>query len=227
MKTSVLILCTILVSCSCQTVEDEVESYSPAQVFKTIVTAKTVANNDTVDGFKKLTLIGSVDGRSVRPLIDELANVDSSVKGFILEINSGGGSVDDGFLLSKAIENSTVPVHCVVDGDGMSMAFYILQSCTIRMMTKRSVLMIHQPSVGGTSGGNVNQLLELGEYLDNLYNAMVEHCTRRTLLTPAQLKAKIDKRAWWMGHEEALKLRVVDFVVTTTDDAFIIAKAHK
>src|SRR3954466_93310 len=63
----------------------------------------------------------------------------------LFEINSPGGDVDAGFALAKTIEDSPAPVVCVFDGEGMSMAFYILQSCALRLMTPRSLLLIHKP----------------------------------------------------------------------------------
>jgi ATP-dependent protease ClpP protease subunit len=64
----------------------------------------------------------------------------------LFEINSPGGSVA-GFRIAKALEDSEVPVVCVVDGLAASMAFYILQSCDTRLMTGHSLLMAHEPSM--------------------------------------------------------------------------------
>src|SRR5581483_5373793 len=53
-----------------------------------------------------------------------------------IELNTPGGSNYVGFKLAKAIEECGKPTICVVDGMAQSFGFYLLQSCSIRAMTK-------------------------------------------------------------------------------------------
>lgn len=138
----------------------------------------------------------------------------------IFEINTGGGEVPAGFMISKAIEASPVPVICVVDKEAQSMGFYILQSCPIRYMTKRSVLMAHEISYSITYAGQTNEW-------ENVYNeikfenkAMAEHIAKHLKnMTPEQLLAKIaGGHMWIMDWKESLSAGAVDGIVSSTED---------
>jgi len=137
----------------------------------------------------------------------------------VIEWNSPGGSVEDGFLLSKAIESSPVPVVCVVDGYAQSMAAYILQSCTTRLMTKRSFLMMHQPAYRGVAG-QPDLLKELSDGLLVLSRAMTEHLAHRSKLSAEEINRQIaNGRAWHLGWEEALRSGFVDAVLASPKEA--------
>ena len=228
---SIFILCFAMVSCACQTTNPKANTSAiistvvtpTAQVIRIPLFILPEPEYVDVDGFRRLTLYGAVDDMSVNILISALADK-KDVEGFILEINSGGGSVNAGFALSKAIENSSVPVHCFVDGEGMSMAYYILQSCSTRSMTKRSVLMIHGPSINGGGDGNSNDWMTIAELLRAMQNAMIEHCAARMKISPAVLKEKIEVRSWWINWDEALKVGAVDYIVDDFKDELKIAK---
>lgn len=180
---------------------------------------------ESAGGFMMLNLIGDVTDESVTPLI--LAIGAQGVDGFILEINSGGGSVDAGFALVKAMENSMAPIHCIVDGEAQSMAFYILQSCTTRSMTKRSFLMIHNPSVYGRMGGNALTFQELAERLLALQNAMMEQYLAKMNITKKELQDKILTKNWYLGWEEASSTNAIDFALTSTHQVFLVAAAYQ
>lgn len=85
-----------------------------------------------------------VSDTSVQDVIDVIAKANEIDNRVILEINTDGGDVDAGFKLAKAIERAKKPVTCVVDGHAFSMGSYIFEACGRRVMTKRSILMIHE-----------------------------------------------------------------------------------
>ena len=95
----------------------------------------------------QLTFSADVTEESVDAAIKFLneAQAQDGLEAVVIELNSDGGSVTDGFRLAREIEKSRVPVICVVEGSAASEGFYLLQSCTERYMTKRSMLMIHYP----------------------------------------------------------------------------------
>lgn len=164
----------------------------------------------------KITLTGSIDADSVaaaRAGLQELAREGSQT--IVFEINSGGGEVEEGFKLVKEIEEYPGRVICVVDGEGMSMAFYLLQSCHTRYMTKRSVLMIHQPRFQrhGPPPDAIDAA-NLNGYQRALSQAMVEHMAGRMGMAPDAMLDKIPSRlGWWLNWEEALCVNAVDAVV--------------
>lgn len=132
----------------------------------------------------------------------------------IIDINSPGGSVWSGFEVAKAIENAKVKIVCVADGEAASMAFYLLQSCPVRYMTKRSMLMTHNPSIAiDNDRVTPTELAKLMSTLATLANAMAEHCASRLHMSVDAYKNKIDGRDWNMNWQEALAVGAVDHVV--------------
>ena len=136
----------------------------------------------------------------------------------LLEINSGGGSVPAGFLIGKAIEDLGIPVICVVDGDdgAQSMAYWVLQSCDLRAMTRRSVLMLHQPSLNLFGvGGQENDWKNKAESLRVLNRALLEHAARRMSISVDQAEVRTRDQDWFFDWRDALRYRAVDGVVTS------------
>lgn len=133
---------------------------------------------------------------------------------FVLELNTPGGSVPAGFELAKKIEEAKVPVVCVVDGMAASMGFYILQSCPLRVMTARSMLMIHEPSLSAEMSGPPNDWDAVTEALKAMREAMAYHCNRRLTTTIQEYHAKTDGgKAWWFSWVDAKKYHAIDLVV--------------
>lgn len=158
--------------------------------------------------------MGEVTADSVDALIAEIqARVAAKDKEIDITIDSPGGSVMDGWRLSRAIEaaeDAGVPVICTVDGMAASMAFYELQSCTVRVMKKRSLLMAHGPAMASL-GGKAQTLEEEAAFLRALERALANHET-------AKMKIGVDEfirrsqKDWWMGYGEALEVGAVDLV---------------
>ncbi len=149
-----------------------------------------------------------VDG--VGPIFAK-ANEDK-IDGIVFELNTDGGYVDAGWRMSKMIEDSDVPVICIIDGSGISMGMFILQSCPLRLMTKRSVLMTHNPQIEGDAGEEA--LAGQPVYA----RAFAEHVCSRTK-NPDACKAKMATgRDWWMDHEEAVEQGFVDGVIPSAND---------
>ena len=133
--------------------------------------------------------------------------------GIIIDIDSGGGDFDAGFEIVKAIEASPIPVICVVDGQADSMAFYILQSCDQRVMTRRSSLMWHGITLVGGSGVNMVNLPGLQKRLEVMNEAALAHVSHRLKIPASEVAEKIKYGDWWMAATEALKVGAVDSLI--------------
>jgi ATP-dependent protease ClpP protease subunit len=158
-------------------------------------------------------LNGVVENSSVDPLIVAISEINATeAPYFVLEINTPGGSVSDGFRLVKAIETSPKMSVCVVDGEGYSMGFYILQSCNVRIMTKRSTLMAHEPAFGSISGLNRGKLKSLLDALNASTFAANEFMCKRLNVSKTVCESKIHNE-WWMEWKEAFAVRAVDAVI--------------
>lgn len=160
-----------------------------------------------------LSFTGPVTGPSADRAIRNLERaVEEGHTSILLEIDSPGGAVFAGMRLAKAIERSPVPVHCIVDGVALSMGYYLLQSCNTRVMTQRSVLMLHEPSTS-LGSSTPNQLQDRVGMLRALSRALVEHMAWRMKISADELEERIDGRDWWMEHREATQVGAVDLVV--------------
>jgi len=157
-----------------------------------------------------LSLDTVVTDESVDPLIEAL----ESPGNVVIVIDSPGGSVPAGLALSKAIEQHDGTVACVVDGMAASMALYILQSCDVRLMTKRSTLMAHEISLSGVMEGNPNNWQAVVAMMKALNRALLEHTIHRTNASFEEAHANtVGGLQWWMNWDEALARGFVDRVV--------------
>lgn len=170
---------------------------------------------DAKPHYKVMYLVGPIDDRAAMGIIQGFMEVDLSptkVDGIIIEINSGGGDFDSGFVISKIIETSPIPVMCIVDGEAASMAFYILQSCQIRAMTDRSTLMWHSVSLVG-GGVNSTNIESLGNRIAAMNRASAAHVAKRMNISKETVADKIKNHDWWMAADEALLIGAVDVVI--------------
>ncbi len=130
----------------------------------------------------------------------------------IVQIDTPGGSIAAGEEMAKAIERSPARVTCVVDGYAASMGLYILQSCQNRLMTKRSLLMGHEPatSVSGQPDDLEGEAVRLRKR-GHMLAAWVVH---RMKISVAEYEAlTAHGHMWWLTAEEALKVGAIDAVL--------------
>lgn len=171
----------------------------------------------------KIVFEGEVNEKTVTEIINAMVKIQfMGINRVILEINSGGGLVDQGFRLSKYIESSTMNVTCVVDGEAASMGYYILQSCDYRVMTRRSTLMIHDPFVEVYNLRLTRRELEyrLRQQDHNAYGWM-EHAGHRLKISVKELRKRVRRYGdYELNCDEALEIGAVDELVTSTREVF-------
>ncbi len=141
----------------------------------------------------------------------------------MLEINTPGGSADEGHEMSRIIENAPITVACVVDGKAASMGMYLLQSCDVRVMTKRSYLMVHQVAFIVRGGARITQSSadDMREHLGVATRGYVEWVAHRMKVSVKDILAKIDRGGeWFISWEEALKVGAVDKVISDPPEAY-------
>lgn len=156
-----------------------------------------------------------VDAASVAALGAYIARANAAgADAIVIRIDSPGGIVPEGMRLAKAIEDSRAPVYCIVDGMAASMAFYILQSCNHRIMTRRSSLMVHEPSTVRDQRGNWQDFMAIVVYLRTLGNGMASHECRRLVISQEDCESHFQLgQEWWLGWMDALKVGAVDTVI--------------
>lgn len=161
-----------------------------------------------------------VDDASVNATIELINQAEAiGLQGLIIEFNTPGGSVDAGFKLAKRMEDMKIGLACTVDPMAASMGAYLLQSCPTRIMTKRGIVMFHQPSVGGLIRGNADTFADISRMMRALERSLAEHMIRRTTFTMEEFQARTARGGEiWMLWQEALDRKVVDYVVDTTKE---------
>ncbi len=142
----------------------------------------------------------------------------------MVEINTPGGSMDDGHEISRLIEMAPFQVVCVVDGKAASMGMYLLESCDTRVMTKRSMLMIHQVSLNVGRGARLTEtsLANATATIQVATRAYVEWVAHRMKVSAPQVLQLIhDGREWWLDWEAGIKAGAVDKVIATTPNEYL------
>jgi ATP-dependent protease ClpP protease subunit len=132
--------------------------------------------------------------------------------------------LDDGHEISRAIEHSPIQVTCLVDGKSASMGMYILESCDQRLMTKRSMLMIHQVALMVGRGARLTEtsLENASATIKVATRAYVEWVTHRMKIKAPEVLQKINSgREWWLDWQDAIKFGAVDKVVEGPPEAVL------
>jgi ATP-dependent protease ClpP protease subunit len=147
----------------------------------------------------------------------------------MLELDTPGGSLSAGHEMSRMIEHAPVTVACVVDGEAYSMGMYILQSCDVRVMTKRSSLMTHQVSFMVRAGARLTQkeLDDLKVQMTISTRGYIEWVAHRMRVSVADVLARVNNGGqWFMNWEEALKVGAVDLVISDPPEAYFQTLKH-
>lgn len=91
------------------------------------------------------------------------------------------------------------------------MAFYVLQSCTVRKMTARSALMMHQVTLVDVEL-NMSNIRVFEKRMMMYNNGIVKQLARRLKISEAEI-AKNIQTDWWMDSAEALSVGAIDSIV--------------
>lgn len=168
-----------------------------------------------------IQLNGGIDDAKAAEFIPALLEACAAHDHVSLEINTEGGFTEAGFRIAKAIEDCGAPVDCIVDGNAQSYGFYLLQSCRIRAMTRRSVLMMHEMLYPNLQFYFANRF-KLEDYARNLEigsRAMAEHYQHRMEIPIEVILQKTYRQDWLMGWQEAVQYHAVDYVFVGTQEA--------
>lgn len=126
-----------------------------------------------------------------------------------VRINSGGGSVFEGFAIYNAIKQSKCDVNTYIDGLAASMASIIALAGKKVYMSKVARFMTHQPSSG--SYGNSEELRKNADLLDGLEKTMCAIYAAKTGKSMDDCKEKfLNGKDNWFSAEDAKKECLVD-----------------
>jgi ATP-dependent protease ClpP protease subunit len=127
-----------------------------------------------------------------------------------VHINSGGGSLLDGFAAVDYIKNCKAPVYSIIDGSAASAATLMSVVATKRMMYKHSFMLIHQLSSG--LWGKYEDLIDDMKNSSLFMDTINEIYTAHTKIPSKTLKEML-KRDLWFDAKTCLKYGLVDEII--------------
>lgn len=140
-------------------------------------------------------------------------------------ISSPGGSVHSGDAIYQTIEAlkaSGKEVVCIADF-AASMAFALLQTCSVRYVMPNSILMQHQMS--SHLGGNFEQIKHFMTMMDDMNKRGEEIQSARLGLTPNEFSEKVESD-WWMYGDTILKNKAADEMVNVICDQKLLKETY-
>ena len=162
----------------------------------------------------------SVNDKSVKECINTLTAWDRQdpVCEITVYINSGGGSIIEGFALIDfllELRRKGHKITTVALGMAASMAGVILQSGDVRVMGSNAILLIHEGSLGAI--GNFGEVEDRVKLMKIFHERILELFESRSKpINPKTTKAFIRKEwnrtDFWVDSKRALELGLVDEV---------------
>ncbi len=161
---------------------------------------------------RMVSLNGMIKPDVVHKVADAMLQLDSrSHAPIFLRINSGGGSVEAGYVLVDTMTALQSPIVCVVESKALSMAAMLTAYCDRVYMFPHATMMFHEVRYG-TMGEDptVRSKVEFNtKVVDHLHGEVA----RRLGLKLAEYRKRI-RDEWWMTAEDALKAGVIDGIVS-------------
>jgi len=127
-----------------------------------------------------------------------------------VHINSGGGSLLDGFAAVDYIKNCKAPVYSIIDGSAASAATLMSVVATKRLMHKHSFMLIHQLSSGmwGKYEDLVDDMKNSSLFMDTINEIYTAHTK-----IPLKTLKEMLKRDLWFDAKTCLKYGLVDEII--------------
>ena len=127
-----------------------------------------------------------------------------------LHINSGGGSLLDGFAAVDYIKACKAPVHSVIDGSAASAATLMSVVAQRRSIHKHSFMLIHQLSGGawGKYEDMVDDFKNSTLFMDTINQIYTQHTK-----IPLKTLKEMLKRDLWFDAKTCLKYGLVDEII--------------
>jgi len=165
---------------------------------------KALADNSAV-----LTIFDDIGafGVTAAQFIQDLANL-GNIQRLTIQINSQGGSVQDGVAIYNAIKQHPASVTVEIPGWALSIASFIAMAGDTIRMAGNGLLMLHNPWVGAT--GDAKELRKTADVLDKTREALLS-AYARSGKSRAEIITLLDAETWFTA-DEALAAGFVDEV---------------
>jgi ATP-dependent Clp endopeptidase proteolytic subunit ClpP len=124
-----------------------------------------------------------------------------------------GGGINEGMAIYDHIKGlgKKTPIDITATGACMSMGIIILQAARKRYATPNVCFMLHQ--LRGSNEGNLGQQRDQYQHMEKLQAKMNIILAQRTKKAVKQIDKLIDRKDYFIGAEEALKMNLIDAIV--------------
>lgn len=141
--------------------------------------------------------------------VKELHDLEKDYSNINIRINSGGGSVYEGFAIFNAIKNSPAAIDTYIDGMAASMATVVALAGRKVYMSRLANFMTHRAA--GGAYGDADELRQTAEMMEGLENAICSIYARRTGMTTKEAKDKyLTGKDRWIDADQALGEKLID-----------------
>jgi ATP-dependent protease ClpP protease subunit len=128
----------------------------------------------------------------------------------VVRIHSPGGEVDSAYSMAKDILAAPAPVTCVVEDYAASAAYFLLQACQTRVVTPKSVLMIHEATLHIEGPVTPEQAAFFELLTKSTNDAMAGPQCFRLNISREECRERYRGKEWWIGPLEALEVGAAD-----------------
>lgn len=153
-------------------------------------------------------------GVTATQFIQDLANL-GDIKNLTIQINSQGGSVQDGVAIFNAIKQHPAHVTMEVNGWALSIASFIAMAGDTVRMASNSLLMLHNPWI--STAGDAAELRKTADVLDKTKETLIS-AYARSGKSRAEIIALLDAETWFTA-DEALAAGFADEVQSSGQPA--------
>lgn len=153
---------------------------------------------------------GVIDEELANGVVAQMLYLDSlsNVEPINVYINSYGGSIYDGLAIFDTAELIKAPIRTVAVGKAASMGAILLLMGKERCMTKRTRLMLHQPSAGVI--GTADEIRVTHEEVEVLKKELYDIVEKRSKLKNVEQLFKLDT---WFSAEQALEAGLITTIL--------------
>lgn len=154
---------------------------------------------------------GEMSAHTLSKQLEELGDVNT----INVHISSYGGEVKEGLAIYNALKNHKAKIRTYCDGFACSIASVIFMAGDERIMSKSSLLMIHNAWV--YASGNANELRKQAEDLDKITQASINAYMEHVSISEEELKSLLDAESW-LTYDECLDMRFATSVTSESNN---------
>lgn len=143
--------------------------------------------------------LGEMSASNLSKQLEELKDV-SAIN---VHISSYGGEVKEGLAIYNSLKNHKAKIRTYCDGFACSIASVIFMAGDERIMSKASLLMIH--NAWTLVQGNADELRKQADDLDKITSASINAYMEHVNITEKKLKKLMDNETW-LTYDEALEM---------------------